>query len=79
MSLTAPFVPDTVAAAFGAVIQTVTPAQFIALYGAGNTKTPTANFSAHFRGQTMSFQKNVPFVTTPDLLNALTSQSAPIV
>jgi len=33
----------------------------------------------HFQGHTLSFTRNIPFVTTPALLAALSAQSAPIV
>ena len=78
MSLTCINVPDTVSVALGPIVKAMTPAQLIAQFP-GNTKTPTANFSAHYRGHTLSFAKNVPFVTTPDLLTFLAAQSAPIV
>ena len=78
MSLTCINVVDVIPVAFGSVIQSLSPAQFLTQF-VGNTKTPTANFSTHFNGHTLSFQKNVPFVTTAALLAALTAQSAPIV
>lgn len=79
-TLTCPFVPDTipVAVAGGAVVQQNSPAQLLAAFP-GSTKTPTVSFSMHFQGHTLSFTKNVPFVTTPALLAALTVMSAPIV
>jgi hypothetical protein len=78
MADTIPFVPDTVPVIQNGVLSSKTPAQLIAAFSS-NSKTPTKNFSVHFNGHTLSFQKNVPFVTTPDLLAALTAQNAPIV
>ena len=79
MSLTCPNVPDTVAVAIGNIVQAHTPAQLSTLLGAGAIKTPTASFSAVVRGHLVQFVKNVPFVTDPALLAALTAQTAPIV
>jgi hypothetical protein len=76
--LTCPFVPDTIPIAIGGVVQSNTPTQLLAAFP-GNTKTPTASFSMHFQGHTLSFTRNVPFVTTPALLAALVAMSAPIV
>jgi hypothetical protein len=78
MSLTCPNVPETIPVVIGNVVQSQTPAQLLAAF-AGNVKTPTANFSAHYNGHTLSFRQGVPFVTTPSLLAALTAQGAPIV
>lgn len=78
MSLTAPNVIETIPVAVGNTVLAQTAAQFNTRF-AGNTKTPTANFAAHFQGHTLSFRKGVPFVTTPALLAALTAQNAPIV
>ena len=78
MSITCPNVPDVIPVAIGGVIQSLTPAQLNTQFS-GNTKTPTANFSAHVNGHTLSFQKNVPFVTSPTLLALLAAQNAPIV
>lgn len=78
MSLTCPNMPDTVSVAIGNVVQANTPAQLIAAFP-GNTKKPTASFALHFNGHTLAFTKNVPFVTTPQLLAALLAVSAPIV
>ena len=78
MSLTCPNVPDVIPVAIGGVIQSLTPSQLTTQFS-GNTKTPTTNFSAHVNGHTLSFQKNVPFVTTPALLALLVAQNAPIV
>ena len=79
MSLTCPNVPETVPVAIGSVIQGHTPAMLTSLYGAGNLKTPTANFSANVGGHTLSFRKGVPFVTNLSMLAALLAQNAPIV
>lgn len=78
MSLTCPNIPDVIPVAINGVVQALTTAQFNTRFS-GNTKTPTANFSAHINGHTISFQKNVPFLTNPALLAALTAQNAPIV
>ena len=78
MSQTCPNVPETVSVAIGSVVQSLTPAQMTTQF-AGNVKTPTANFSAHVNGHTLSFRKGVPFVTNPALLAALTAQNAPII
>jgi len=78
MSLTCPNVPDTIPVAIGSVVQQQTPAQFATQF-AGKYKTPTANFSAHYNGHTLTFQKNVPFTYDAQLLAALVAQGAPIV
>ena len=78
MSITCPNVPDLVPVAVGSVIQNHTTAQLSTRF-AGNVKTPTAPFSAHINGHTLTFQKNVPFVTTPAMIALLTAQNAPIV
>ena len=78
MSLTCPNVVDVIPVAIGAIVQSLSPSQLVSQF-AGNTKTPTANFSAHVNGHILSFQKNVPFVTNPALLATLTAQNAPIV
>ena len=79
MSLTCPNVPETIPVAIGGVIQSHTPAMLTALYGGSNLKTPTANFSAHVNGHTLSFRKGVPFVTSAALTAILTAQNAPVV
>ena len=78
MSLTCPNVPDTIAVAVGNVVHAHTVAQFNTRFS-GQTKTPTANFSAVICGHTLQFRKGVPFVNNPALLAALTAQNAPIV
>lgn len=78
MSLTCINVPETIPVAIGSVVQSFTPAQLNAQF-AGNTKTPTANFSAHLNGHTLAFRKGVPFITTAAMLAALTAQNAPII
>ena len=78
MSLTAPNVVETIPVAIGSTIVAHTATQFNTRF-AGNTKTPTANFSAVYQGHTLSFRKGVPFVTNPALLAVLTAQNAPII
>jgi hypothetical protein len=49
-----------------------TPAQLATKYGAGNVKTPTANFTFLFQGQHMNCLKNIPVVCLePGLLAAM--------
>ena len=78
MTFQCPNVQDVIPVAVNGVIQSQTIAQFSAQF-AGQFKTPTADFSAHVNGHTLSFKKNVPFVHNTALLAALTAQSAPIV
>lgn len=79
MPLGTSLISDTLSHAVGnGQLQQLTPAQLTTKYGAGNSKTPSANFTMKFQGQTMHFYKNVPFVTTPDLLAALTAANAPV-
>jgi len=79
MPLGTTLITDTLSHAVGnGQVQQFTPAQLTTKYGAGNIKTPSATFTLKFQGQTMHFYKNVPFVTTPDLLAALTAANAPV-
>lgn len=78
MSTQCPNVPETIPVAINGIVQSQTIAQFSAQF-AGQFKTPTADFSSHVNGHTLSFKKNVPFLTDAKLLSALTAQSAPIV
>ena len=69
---------DSVSHAIGnGQIQSLSTAQVSTKY-TGAVKTPSANFSMVFQGQHLSFTKNVPFPTTPDLLAALTAAGAPV-
>lgn len=79
MTIGAPNVADTVPVAIGSVVQNHTPAMLSTLYGAGNIRTPTKNFSIRYNGHTLSYQKNVPFVVDAALLAALTAVNAPVV
>ena len=78
MTFQCPNIPDVIPVAINGIIQSQSIAQFSTQF-AGQFKTPTADFSAHVNGHTLSFKKNVPFVSDAKLLAALTAQSAPIV
>lgn len=77
MSLTAPFMPDLIPVAVGNTVQSQTVAQFNATFP--THKTPTANFTLHYQGHTLTFRKDVPFTYDAGLLAVLTAVSAPIV
>jgi len=80
MPLGTPYMADTIAHAPGnGQMQELTPAALTTKYGAGNVKTPTADFTITVKGHTFTGRKNVPFVTTPEMLAALTAAGAPIV
>ena len=77
MTLTAPFMPDVIPVAVGNTVQSQTVSQFNVSFP--THKTPTANFSLHYQGHTLTFTKGVPFTYDAALLAALTAISAPIV
>jgi hypothetical protein len=70
---------DTIPHAVGnGQMQQLTAAQLSTKYGAGNLRTPSANFTLRFEGQIVHFYKNVPMVVTAALAAALTAASAPV-
>ena len=77
MSLTAPFMPDTIPVTNGAVVTSTPVAAFKAQFP--SYKTPTKNFSLHYNGHTVQFYANVPFTYDAGLLAALVAANAPIV
>ena len=79
MPLGTPFIADTVPHAVGnGQLQGFTSAQLTTKYGAGNIKTPSANFAIRHEGQLLHFYKNVPFVVTTSLAAALAAANAPV-
>lgn len=79
MPIGTPFITDTISHAVGnGQLQQLTAAQISTKYGAGNVKTPSANFTLRFEGQLLHFYKNVPFVVTTSLAAALTAANAPV-
>lgn len=81
MPLGTSLIPETVSHAVGnGQLQSLTAAQVSTKYGAGNIKTPTANFTLRFQGSNMQFYKGVPFIITDAAMNAaLTAANAPVV
>ena len=79
MPVGTPYLKDTTAHAAGnGQHQEMSLASLVAKFGAANIKTPTANFTVNIKGHHFSGRKGVPFVTTPELLAALTAAGAAI-
>ena len=80
MPLGTPYLTDSIAHVAGnGQHQELSSAALSTKYGAGNVKTPTANFTVNVKGHIFSGKRNVPFVTSPEMLAALTAAGAPIV
>lgn len=80
MPVGTPYLKDTIPHAAGnGQHQELSAAGLAAKYGAANVKTPTAHFSVNIKGHHFTGRKGIPFVTTPELLAALTATGAPIV
>ena len=80
MPLGTPYISDTISNAVGnGQHQELSATALSTKYGAGNVKTPTANFTVNIKGHLFQGKKNVPFVTTPEMLAALVAAGAPIV
>ncbi len=72
--------PNTVSnVSANGTIQELAPAAVATVYGAGNIKTPTRNFTLNYKGIHLNCIKNVPIVCDAALLAAFTATSAPVV
>lgn len=72
--------PNTVSnTAPNGVLQELTPAQASTVYGGGNIKTPTKNFTLNYKGLHVNCFKNVPLICDAAMLAALAATSAPVV
>lgn len=72
--------PNTISnVAPNGVLQELTPAQASTVYGGGNIKTPTKNFTLNYKGMHVNGFKGVPLVCDAALLAALAATSAPVV
>lgn len=69
----------TVACATNGSLAQLTGTQLGTLYGAGNVKTPTKDFTLNYKGHHVQFFNGVPVVCDAQLLAALTAISAPVV
>lgn len=79
MPLGTSYLNDTTAVAVGnGQHAELSAAQMTTKYGAGNLKTPTKDFTVHVDGHVFTGRKNVPFVTTPEMLAKLLAAGAPI-
>lgn len=59
--------------------QELTAAQAATVYGSGNIKTPTKNFSLNYKGLHLNCFNGVPIVCDAALLAAFAATSAPVV
>lgn len=66
-------------AAANGVMQELTAAQAATVYGSGNIKTPTKNFTLNYKGLHMNCLKNVPIVCDAALIAAFAASSSPVV
>ena len=77
MSLTCPFVPSTVPAVIGQIVQSQTAAQFEATFPS-TYHLPTGSFSFNWNGVLTGYVANVPAVVTADQLAAMQTAALPI-
>lgn len=80
MPLGTPYLPETTTSAIGSgQHQELTAAALVSKFGSANVKTPTRNFAINLGGHAFTGRKNVPFVTSPEMLASLLAAGAPIV
>ena len=78
MALGTPYVTDLAPQAVNGVISNLSTSAMTTLYGAGNIKTPSAEFSFIRNGHTIHLTKGVPMVVDAAFITFLTSIGAPV-
>ncbi len=71
--------PNTVTHVVNGQISELTPAQISTVYGSGNIKTPTKNFTLSYKGIHLNCFKNIPIVCDAALIAAFAATGAPVV